>query len=617
MDRSIQILSDITVFMKYSKYDKKLGRRETWEELVTRNKNMHIKRFPTLKEEIEEVYKFVYDKKLLPSMRSMQFAGKAIELNPVRGYNCSFIHMDHIDAFSEIMFLLLSGTGVGYSVQLHHVEKLPEIIKPQKSRRYLVADSIEGWADAVRVLIESYMGPRKSVPDFDFSDIRPKGSPLKTSGGVAPGPEPLVHCLHQIKRALDRKVSGDQLRPIEVHDINCYLADAVLSGGIRRSSFISLFSFRDHEMLTCKFGNWYEKNPQRALANNSVVILRHKIQEESFRKLWEKIQNSRSGEPGIFFTNDQEVGTNPCAEISLKPHQFCNLTEINGSNIVSQEDFNARAKAAAFIGTLQAAYTSFHYLREVWKEVTERDALIGVGITGIASGIVVELDMKEAAKIVIEENKRVADLIGVRWASRCTTVKPSGTASLVLGCSSGIHAWHYPYYIRRITVNKTEAIYKYLQAHHPELIEEDYFKPTIQAKICVPQKAPENAVMKTETALQLLTRVVKVYRNWVKGGHVKGHNTNNVSTTVTIKSNEWERVGNWMWENKENYTALAVLPYDDHTYIQPPYEQIDEETYKRMIRKLKSVDLSEVREDGDYTKRQENAACVGDACEII
>jgi ribonucleoside-diphosphate reductase alpha chain len=582
MQLESELLSAITTFMKYSKYLPDKQRRETWTELVDRNKNMHLEKFPQLKEEIDAAYKFVYDKKILPSMRSLQFAGKPVDLNNTRLYNCCFLPVDHSDAFSEIMFLLLSGTGVGYSVQRQHVEKLPEINKPTKSRRYLVADSIEGWADAVKVLVTAYM-KGKAYPLFDFRDIRPKGAMLITAGGKAPGAEPLKDCLHNIQKVLDRKANGEQLTTLEVHDIMCYIADAVLSGGIRRSAMIALFDLDDDDMLTCKFGNWWENEAQRGRANNSAVIVRHKIEKEIFLDLWKKIELSGSGEPGFFFTNDAAWGLNPCAEISLRPFQFCNLCEINASDIVDQDDYNARAKAAAFIGTLQASYTNFHYLRDIWKRTTEREALIGVGMTGIASGAVLKLDMKEAANVVKAENEHVAGMIGINKAARTTTVKPSGTSSLVLGSSSGIHAWHNEHYIRRIRVGKNESIYTYLLINHPELLEDEYFKPNQQAVISVPQKAPEGAVTRQESALDLLARVSKVWKEWVKPGHRKGENKNNVSVTVTIKPNEWEEVGEWMWTNKENFTALSVLPHSEHTYIQAPFEDITSERYEELV----------------------------------
>ena len=385
MDASQKILSDLTVYMKYAKYIPELERRETWEELVTRNMNMHIKKYPHIASEIVEVYQYVFDKKVLPSMRSMQFGGKPIEISPNRIYNCAYLPIDHLDAFSEAMFLLLGGTGVGYSVQKHHVEKLPEIRKPNpnRTRRFLVGDSIEGWADAIKVLMKSYFGEHLSTPEFDFSDVRPKGAQLVTSGGKAPGPQPLKDCLHKLKGMLDAKEDGEKMTPIEVHDMVCHIADAVLAGGIRRAALISLFSADDNEMIACKSGAWWENNPQRGRANNSAALVRHKITKEFFMDLWKRVEASGAGEPGIYFTNDKDWGTNPCCEIALRPNQFCNLCEVNVSDIESQEDLNNRVKAAAFIGTLQAGYTDFHYLRDVWKRTTEKEALIGVSMTGI------------------------------------------------------------------------------------------------------------------------------------------------------------------------------------------------------------------------------------------
>ena len=617
MNVSQEILSSISVYMKYSKYLSEKQRRETWEELVTRNMEMHIKKFPNLEEEIRENYKLVYNKKILPSMRSLQFAGKTIEINNSRIFNCSYLPISDYRAFSEIMFLLLSGCGVGYSVQKHHIDELPEIQKPTKKRRYLVGDSIEGWADAIRVLTKAYFGYTNAVPDFDFRDIRPKGAQLITTGGKAPGPEPLKECLFQIQKILDRKQSGEKLTSLEAHDISCHIADAVLSGGIRRAALISLFNLDDEEMLTCKFGNWWETNPQRGRSNNSAVIIRHKIDEEEFFNLWKKIEMSGSGEPGIYFSNDKEWGCNPCCEIALRPYQFCNLCEVNASDIESQEDLEQRVKAAAFIGTLQASYTNFHYLRDVWKRTTEKDALLGVGMTGIASGAVLKCDLEKAAKLVKEENERVANIIGINKSARTTTVKPSGTSSLVLGTSSGIHAWHDAYYIRRIRVGKNEAIYTYLQIYHPELVEDDFFKPTIQAIISVPQKAPDGAILRSESALDLLERVKLFNTKWVKKGHRSGANTNNVSATVSVKNDEWGTVGKWMWENKNTFNGLSVLPEDLGSYVQTPYETCDEATFLKMSKALTGIDLTKIVEITDNTNLMGEQACVAGNCEIV
>jgi len=585
-------------------------------ELVDRNKNMHLEKFPKLRDEIEKAYKLVYDKKVLPSMRSLQFAGRPIELNNSRIFNCSFLPIDDMRAFSEIMFLLLSGCGVGYSVQNHSIDKLPEITVPVKHKRYLVGDSIEGWADAVRMLCKAYLDGA-ALPLFDFRDIRPKGAQLITVGGKAPGPEPLKECLFNLQKIFERKTNGSKLTSVEVHDMACHIADAVLSGGIRRAALIALFDLDDEDMLTCKFGNWWEENPQRGRANNSAVVLRHKIDSEEFFKLWKKIELSNSGEPGIYFSNDKDWGTNPCCEIALRPFQFCNLCEVNVSNVESQEDLNERVRVGAFIGTLQAAYTDFHYLRDIWRKTTEKDALLGVGMTGIGSGAILKYDLKKAADLSKEENARVAELIGINKAARVTTVKPSGTSSLVLGTSSGIHAWHNQYYVRRIRVGKNEAIYSHLAINHPELVEDDYFKPTIQAVISVPQRAPEGSIVRTEDVMDMLERVKRFNTQWVKKGHRKGANTNNVSATVSIKEDEWEKVGQWMWENKETFNGLSVLPYHGGSYVQAPFEDITEEQFNDMVTHLHNVDLSKVIEFSDNTSQMDQVACASGACEIV
>tara|TARA_Y100000034_G_scaffold131091_1_gene191035 strand:+ start:1126 stop:2982 length:1857 start_codon:yes stop_codon:yes gene_type:complete len=617
MELASKILSDITVYMKYAKYLPREERRETWEELVTRNKQMHIKKYPHMKEQIEHVYKFVADKKVLPSMRSMQFGGKSIEVAPNRVFNCAYMPADDWRCFSETMFLLLGGTGVGYSVQSHHVEKLPEIQKPnsKRTRRYLIGDSIEGWADSVKALMRSYFKGGSKLR-FDFSDIRPKGSLLVTSGGKAPGPQPLKECLLKLEGILGSKENGEKLSTIEVHDLICHIADAVLAGGIRRAALISLFSADDDEMISCKSGNWWEKNPQRGRANNSVVLMRHRITKEYFMNLWERVKESGAGEPGFYFSNDKDWGTNPCCEIALRPFQFCNLTEVNVSNVESQQDLEERVRAASFIGTLQAGYTDFHYLRDVWRRNTEKESLVGVSMTGIASGAVLGLNLESASTVAKEENARVADLIGIKKASRVTCVKPAGTTSLTVGTSSGIHAWHNDYYIRRVRVGKNEAIYMHLAIHHPELVEDEYFRPHDTAVISVPQKAPENAIMRDEPALGMLERVKKISNEWVSPGHRQGQNTHNVSATVSVRDDEWGKVGDWMWENRNYYNGLSVLPYSGHTYKQAPFEDCTEEKYNLLIESLKNVDLTKVVEFEDNTTLSGELACTGGACEV-
>ena len=618
-----KLLSDFNVYTKYAKYIPAEKRRESWEEVCYRNLAMHTEKFKYLgkdfAQEIYDVYMdFVIPKKVLPSMRSMQFAGKPIELSPNRIYNCAYMPINAIECFSEAMFLLLGGTGVGYSVQYHHIEQLPEIIQPnpERKRRILVNDSIEGWADAVKILFETYTGKRTSTPVFDYRDIRPKGALLKTSGGRAPGPAPLRECIVKIENMLMEKKNGSQLTSLEVHDMLCYIADAVLAGGIRRAALISLFSADDMDMITCKSGEFWRDNPQRSRANNSAVLVRSKLKKDYFFDLWDRIVQSGSGEPGIYHSHDKDWGTNPCCEIALRPYQFCNLTECNVSDVESQEDLEERVKAATFLGTLQAAYTDFHYLREVWKRTTERDSLLGVSMTGIASNRVSELDIEHAAYVAKEENKRVADIIGVRQSARITCIKPSGTASCVLGTSSGIHAWYAPFYIRRVRMNKTEPIYAYLKETVPDLVEDDTLKST-DAVLSIPQKAPSgNIITRHETALEMLERVKDFSLRWVKQGHNRGINGHNVSATISVREDEWDRAGEWMWKNRHYYNGLAVLPYSGGTYTQAPFEECDEETYNRMFQLLADVNFTEVVEENDNTDFSGEIACAGGACEI-
>lgn len=615
MTKEKEILSDLIVFSKYAKYIHDLGRRETWTEIVDRYIEMMNKKHPKLSIKIKEYGKYIYQKKVLPSMRALQFSGPAMEVNNARGYNCCYLPIDSVYAFSESMFLLLGGTGVGYSVQKHHIAKLPTIHKPLKIRRYVVQDSIIGWADAVKVLLKAYTGGQ-SLPLFDFRDIRRKGSRLVTAGGKAPGPEPLKECLFEIQKILDRKEDEEQLTSLECHDIMCYIANAVLAGGIRRAAMISLFSYDDLQMLECKYGNWWELNEQRGRANNSAVLDRKKITEEEFLNLWKKIELSGSGEPGFYWTNDIEWGTNPCCEVALRPYQFCNLCEINGDTVIDQVDLNNRARAAAFFGTLQAGFTEFHYLRPIWQRTTEKDALIGIGITGIASGAILPLNLEEAAGIVKNVNADISEIIGINVAARTTLVKPSGTTSLVLSSSSGIHAWHNDYFLRTIRFNMNEDIASYIIVNHPELCEQDKLRSDVLC-VRIPMKAPDRAIMRTESALDLLERVKKFSTEWIKPGHVDGINTHNVSATISINEGEWETVGNWMWSNRNAYNGLSVLPTNNGSYVQAPFENCSKEEYENRLKSLTKVDLTKVCEIDDNTAFTQTEACVGSKCEIV
>ena len=614
-DLGLDALSKITVFGKYAKYVPELKRRETWDEIIDRYEAMMIKKYPKLEEQIVETAKFIREKKVLPSMRALQFAGAAAEVNNSRIYNCCYLPIDSVHSFSETMFLLLGGTGVGYSVQKQHVAQLPAITTPGKQRNYLVEDSIMGWADAVKVLMKAYL-EGGFMPKFDFRAVRKKGARLITAGGKAPGPEPLKICLAHVQAVLDRKQEGETLSPLECHDILCHIANSVLAGGIRRSAMIALFSHDDEEMITCKYGNWWETNEQRGRANNSAVLERGSISEEEFKALWHRIELSGSGEPGIYWTNNLDWGTNPCCEIALRPYQFCNLCEVNVSDVTCQEDLNNRVTAAAFFGTLQAGFTDFHYLRPIWSKTTQKDALLGIGMTGIGSGEILKYNLETAAHIAKLTNSIISAVIGINEAARVTCIKPSGTTSLVLGTASGIHAWHAPHYLRTMRFGKNEDLAAYLMVNHPELVEDDQLRPQDTICVRIPVKAPEGSIFRTESPLETLERVKKFATEWIKTGHNTGDNTHNVSATISIRDGEWPTVGQWMWDNKEYYNGLSVLNYWGGSYVQAPFEDITEEQYNERVSHLKSIDLTKVTELDDSVDFGQVAACAGGACEV-
>jgi ribonucleoside-diphosphate reductase alpha chain len=631
MDLGLQALSKITTFSKYAKYIPSKQRRETWDEIVNRYEDMMIAKYPLLSQAIVETAKMIREKKILPSMRALQFAGAAAEVNNARIYNCCYLPIDSIHSFSESMFLLLGGTGVGYSVQTHHVEQLPIIKRPTKSRNYLIEDSIMGWADAVKMLMKAYLAGG-TMPKFDFRAIREKGATLVTAGGKAPGPEPLKLCLAHVQAILDRKHDGEKLTSLECHDIMCHIANSVLAGGIRRSAMICLFDHDDESMITSKYGNWWETNEQRGRANNSAVLQRGEVNEEEFMALWKRVEASGSGEPGLYWTNNKDWGTNPCCEIALRPYQFCNLCEVNVSDVESQEDLNSRVAAAAFFGTLQAGFFDFHYLRPIWAKTTQKDALLGIGMTGIGSGEILKYDLEIAADVAKNVNRLISAKIGTNEAARITCIKPSGTTSLVLGTASGIHAWHNDFYLRTMRFNKNEDIAVYLMENHPELCEDDVLRPNDTVCVRIPVKAPEGSILRTETAIDTLERVKKFSTQWIKAGHVNGDNTHNVSATISIDSNrtydtiltnkgagtydEWEVVGEWMWLNRDTYNGLSVLPYWGGTYAQAPFQDITEQEYNERIQTLKELDLTKVTEASDNVEFGQAVACGGGACEV-
>ena len=674
---SKEFLSELIIYSKYAKFVPVLGRRENWQELIQRNVNMHIEKYPHLEQEIYNVYgRSVLPKKVLPSMRSLQFGGVPIMKNPARIYNCAARAMDDTASFSELMFLLLGGSGVGISVQKHHIDKLNTVKSPTTDyhRRFFIQDSIMGWADSIKALMRSYFEGRPYI-DFDPSEVRKKGEPLKTAGGTAPGPEPLMECIANIRKVMDTAIKergeGTKLTTIEVHDIACFISKAVLSGGLRRAAIISVFSHDDELMLNAKtnfhvellspiekinencyklFVNyrnntkeifidekelhqfnetktipWHHFEGQRGYANNSMILLRGSVSEEFFKNLMKRVERSHAGEPGILWTSDLEMFFNPCAEITLYSKGFCNLVEICADEIENEEDFFIHIKDGTFIATIQAGYTDFHYLSHEWRVNAERDALCGVSFTGIASGQIFNYDLVAGAKVALAENERVAKLIGINIAKRLGTVKPSGTTSLVLGTASGVHAWFDHYYFRIFDIMKDKPLYKYALEHlGSEFVMDNYYSPDTTAVIGIPIKAPDGAAIRTEHPQVTLERAKRLQMEWIRNTHREGVNYNNVSLTVNVKPDEWGMITDWMWDNRDYYSGISLIDYDGGTYPQMPHTTISETEYYRLeallAERVPNFVIEDIFETYDdlikINHNIDNVACSGGSCEI-
>lgn len=670
MLKTEKFLSDIVVYTKYANYLEELQRRQSWEEAVDVLVDMHIRKFPELKSEIRKHFSYVYRKLVLPSMRSVQFGGIPIEFCPNRIFNCAYTTMDDKYVFTEVMFHLLSGTGVGYSVRKRHVEKLPVVQEPSGTRRFLIGDSIEGWSDSIRHLMVAYF-EGKSLPIFDYRDIRKKGSRIKKTGGTAPGPDRLVIVHEKISKVLIKAI-GRKLTTLEVHDIACYIAECIKAGGVREAAMISLFDKDDADMLSCKsmykakyishteneserivritceakhyeteefevimtkkFGDddfellrdggiiaWYYIHPQRGRANNSVALNRANTTYEEYKKVMLACKESKAGEPGIYWCNNDDDGTNPCAEIALPPNTFCNLTTSVVYNCKTQEELNERVAAAAFIGTLQAAYTDFHMLRPIWKENAEKAALLGVSLTGMASGDVYNLNFEEAAAIACEVNEKTATKIGINKAERVTCIKPEGSGTLAAGIlGNGVHDIHSEFLIRNIRIKKHEPLYEYLVKIMPRFVEDEFLYEDEKAVVSIPLRAKPGSMLRSNTtAVEFLERVRMIHERWIVPGHRTGDNTHNVSATVSVRNDEWDDVIEWMWNNKNSYNGLSLLPYSEHTYKQAPFEDITEERYIEMYNSFPDdFDFSSITEEHNNVDLVQEAACTGAGCAI-
>lgn len=600
---SLKELQNYTFVAKYARYNKEKKRRETWRESVDRVRNMMLEKYPNLVDEINWAYDLMAKKRILGSQRALQFGGKDIFKHNEKIYNCTSTYCDRLRFFQEAFFLLLCGCGTGFSAQLHHVTKLPQMVrKPTTNvKTFVIPDSIEGWADSLGVLISSYFSEDDAIfpeyahchIDFDFSEIRPEGSNLSSGNGKAPGPEPLKRALQKIQTILDDVANDDNgiLRPIHCYDIVMHTSDAVLAGGVRRSSTICLFSLEDDEMMKAKTGNWFYSNPQRGRSNNSVVLVRGEISPAQFSEI---IKSTREcGEPGFFWCDDKETLTNPCVEIGLYGYneagesgwEMCNLSTINCSKLQCEEDFYEACKAAAIIGTLQAGFNQFAYLGRVTEEIVQKEALLGVSMTGIMEKPEITLNpdiQKRGAKVVRDTNKHIAKKIGINQAARTTCVKPEGTSSCILGTSSGIHPHHAKRYIRNVQSNKNEKPYQLFESVNPFACEDSVWSANnTDAVISFTVEVPDGAKLKNQlSATELLEAVVSTQKHWVLEGTnkelcVKPWLNHNVSNTIVVKENEWDEVDKFIYKNRKYLTGVSLLPHSgDKDYAQAPFTTV-------------------------------------------
>ena len=602
---SVTELQNYAFVSKYARWIPEKKRRETWKESVTRVRKMMHERYPEVNGDIDWAYDLMYKKRVLGSQRALQFGGEPILKHHARVYNCIASYVDRPRFFQECMYLLLCGCGVGFSVQKHHVEKLPKLIqKKDGTKKFTIPDTIEGWSDAVGVLVVSYFEGCELFPEyvgktvsFDFSEIRPAGSYLSSSSGKAPGPEPLKKALTNIKKVLDKALkdalfSNKKLRPIDVYDVVMHAADAVISGGVRRSATICLFSPNDEEMALAKTGNWFHDNPQRGRSNNSALLLRDKTSPEQFTSLMQSVKEF--GEPGFVWSDSTELIVNPCVEIGLYPvdektgktgWQACNLSTINCAKVKTKEEFFESCRAASIIGTLQAGFTTLPYLGEVSERIFKREALLGVSMTGIMEQHELCLDpdvQKEGARVVKRTNKELAAKIGINPAARTTCVKPEGTASSILGTSSGIHPHHAKRYIRRVQANKLEDIYQHFKKTNPRACEESVWSANDSDDVvsfCI--EVPDGAKLKNKVgAIDLLSCVKTTQQNWVMTGRtdslcVKSFLQHNVSNTINVKPEEWEDVEKFIFKNRKYFCGVSLLPVSgDKDYPQAPFTTV-------------------------------------------
>ena len=621
---------------RYARWKEEEQRRETWGETVARYfdymadhllNNNGYKLPDTLRGELEEA---VLNQSIMPSMRALMTAGPALDRCHVGGYNCSYVPVDSPRAFDESMYILMCGTGVGFSVERHCIEKLPMVSEEFHDTDTVikVGDSRPGWAKSLKELIAMlYSG---QVPKFDVSEVRPAGARLKTFGGRASGPQPLIElfefCIQKFKGA-----AGRRLYPIECHDIMCKIGEVVVVGGVRRSALISLSNLNDDQMAHAKSGQWWENEGQRALANNSVAY-KQKPEMGTFMREWLSLYDRKSGERGIFNRQsakkqaakngrretEHDFGCNPCSEIILRPYQFCNLSEVVVRESDTPDTLKEKVRLATILGTFQATLTNFKYLRKIWQKNTEEERLLGVSLTGIMdsaltskTGDKLEILLETLRDAAVIANETMARRLNIPQSTAVTCVKPSGTVSQLTDAASGIHARHNPYYIRTVRGDNKDPLTQFLIAEGIPA-EPDVMKPDSTTVFSFPMKSPKGAVTRTQmTAIEQLELWLTYQRHWCE---------HKPSVTISVKENEWMDVGAWVYEHFDEVSGISFLPFSEHTYQQAPYQDIDAEQYtefkKKMPKKVNWSKLSDFEKE-DTTSGGRELACTAGVCEIV
>ena len=608
---------------RYARYLPEENRRETWEETVDRMVNYLSSKNKGLTKEFKEIREAVLNLEIMPSMRLMMSAGEACERDNIAAYNCSYLAMNNKRAFSEALYILMNGTGVGFSCERQEISKLPSIPETISNCDdvIVVGDSKLGWAKSFKKLLSSLW--EGDIPTIDYTQVRPAGARLKTFGGRASGPEPLKRLFDFVIETF-KHAQGRKLTSIEVHDITCMIGEIVVVGGVRRSALISLSNLTDKRMREAKMGAWYNDFAYRGLANNSVAYT-ERPDMETFMDEWVSLVKSKSGERGIFNRvaaqvqaekqgreKDLNYGTNPCSEIILRDKQFCNLTEVVVRANDTKETLTRKVQLATILGTLQSNLTNFQFLSAEWTKNTKEERLLGVSLTGIMDAKITSnpdpIFLEELKNEANKTNKKYAKMLDIEPSKSITCVKPSGTVSQLVDSASGIHTRHSPYYIRTIRMDKKDSIYEFLKDKGVQ-VEDEQFRPDSTAVFSFPIKAPSGAITRDDkTAIEQLENWLVYQRHWCN---------HKPSVTISVKDNEWMDVGAWVWKYFDEISGISFLPHSDHSYVQAPYQECTKEEYQALLKKTpKDVDWLSFKEEEDNTEGSQTLACTGNACEI-